>query len=141
MRIRTLLSLAAAGLSLAGCTGGEAAQGDAPAADAPAAAEAAATGRVVEVKMVTDDKGNYFEPKDVTVKPGDVVRFVLASGVHNVSFPDDKNAGAAALPESSPYLQLPGQTHDLAVTLPPGTYSFHCDPHAALGMVGTLTVE
>lgn len=106
----------------------------------PSAAPAP-TGTVIEVKMVTDGAGNYFEPADLTVKPGDVVRFVLDSGVHNVSFPAAENAGARDLPEASPYLQLPGQTWDLVVDMAPGTYQYQCDPHALLGMVGTLTVQ
>ena len=40
----------------------------------------------------------------------------------------------------SDFLQLPGQTWDLAVKMPAGTYYFQCDPHAALGMKGHLIV-
>lgn len=130
-------------LSLGACGGDDTTtpseRGAGPAESAAPAPEP--TGEVIEVKMVTDGAGNYFEPAEITAKPGDVVRFVLVSGVHNVSFPAGQNAGAAGLPEASPYLQLPGQTFDLVVGLAPGTYAFQCDPHAALGMVGTLTVQ
>lgn len=144
--IRKFYALAVLGLavSLSACGSQEAtaAPGDeAAAVGAAPAAAAAPTGNVVEVKMVTDGAGNYFEPKDVTVSRGDVVRFVLVSGVHNVSFPSSSNSGLQSLPAASPYLQLPGQTHDLAVEVPAGVYTFQCDPHAALGMVGTLTVQ
>jgi plastocyanin len=27
------------------------------------------------------------------------------------------------------------------IEMPPGEYTFHCDPHAVLGMIGKLTVE
>lgn len=100
-----------------------------------------ATGRVIEVKMITDDKGNYFEPAEIDAAAGDVIRFTLVSGVHNVSFPADRNASASGLPPASEYLQLPGQTYDLTVNLPPGNYTFQCDPHAALGMTGVLNVR
>ena len=70
-----------------------------------------------------------------------MLRFTLVSGVHNVSFPSAENAGASGLPAPSPYLQLPGQTHDVVVDLPAGDYTFQCDPHGALGMLGTLTVQ
>jgi plastocyanin len=131
-----------AAVGLAGCSSEEAtAAGSAEEPGVSTTGTVAATGNVIEVKMVTDDAGNYFEPSEVSVKPGDVVRFVLVSGVHNVSFPSASNAGADALPEMSPYLQLPGQTHDLTVSLARGSYTFQCDPHAALGMVGTLKVE
>jgi plastocyanin len=117
---------------------GAASVGASPAA---AAVEVAPTGKVIEVKMVTDDRGNYFEPAEFEASPGDVVRFVLVSGVHNISFPAGDNPGAQGLPEASPYLQIPGQTHDLVVALPAGEYRFQCDPHAALGMVGVMTVR
>jgi len=130
-------------LSLGACAGEDtttpAARDAGPAESAAPAPEP--TGTVIEVQMVTDGAGNYFEPADVTAEPGDVVRFVLVSGVHNVSFPAAENPGAGDLPEPSPYLQLPGQTHDLVVGMEPGTYAFQCDPHAPLGMVGTLTVQ
>lgn len=142
-----LAAVAGLAVAAAGCGGGDAeasggAEEAASAVTAEAHTAATPTGNVVEVKMVTDDKGNYFEPAELTVNRGDVVRFVLVSGVHNVSFPSDRNAAASApLPSPSQYLQLPGQTFDLPVDLPPGEYGFVCDPHAALGMVGTLTVQ
>lgn len=143
MKIQQLLALTGLGLAttLAACGSNQ--KASAPAGDPPAAtAEAPApTGRVIEVRMVTDGAGNYFEPAEITASPGDVVRFVLVSGVHNVSFPADQNDGEGALPETSALLQLPGQTFDLTIALARGTYRFQCDPHAALGMVGTLTVQ
>ena len=106
-----------------------------------AAPAAAATGTVIEIKAITDDAGNRFEPSEVEAKPGDVLRIVLVSGVHNISFPAEKNPGAAGLPGPSDVLQLPGQTHDVPITFGPGEYHFQCDPHAALGMIGKLEVE
>ena len=49
----------------------------------------------------------------------------------------DSNAGKNSYPQTpSDFLQLPGQTWDLAVKMPAGSYYFQCDPHAALGMKG-----
>ena len=129
-------------LPLAAC-GGESASASQPAegAQAAAAPEAAATGNVIEVKMVTDGAGNYFEPAQIEAKQGDVLRFTLVSGVHNIHFPADQNANAAGLPAASEFLQLPGQTLDVPVSFGPGEYKFQCDPHAALGMLGTLKVQ
>jgi plastocyanin len=119
--------------------------GDKDGAPAPPAAveapAAAPTGTVIEIKAITDDAGNRFEPSEVEAKPGDVLRIVLVSGVHNISFPAEKNPGAAGLPSPSDVLQLPGQTHDVPITFGPGEYHFQCDPHAALGMIGKLEVE
>jgi plastocyanin len=110
-----------------------------PAVSAAAAPAPATAGDVVEVKMISG-RGEVFEPADITVKRGDVVRFVLVSGVHNVSFPARQNPGGITLPKSSPYLQAPGQSYDLTVDLPAGQYHYQCDPHVAMGMVGTITV-
>ncbi len=130
-------------MTVAACGGSEQTATAEPAAAAPAAAEApgaATTGQVIEVRM-TMANGGRFEPEAVTVRPGDVVRFINVDNVHNISFPADKNAGFADLPAASPYLTAPGQTWDLVVDLAPGTYTFQCDPHVPMGMFGTLTVQ
>ena len=138
-------------LALGGCKGeGSNASSDSPAGDAAAPAAPAQptlgeavkpNGTVHEVKLIADAKGARFDPTAVTARDGDVVKFVLASGAHNVHFLPEKNPGAQGLPAASDMLQLPGQTYELLVGAKPGTYNFQCDPHAALGMVGTLTVQ
>jgi plastocyanin len=134
-------SAALAGLSmlvLAAC-GGE--SGGAPTAGAGGRAPAVTpTGNVVEVLMVSG-RGELFDPGHVTVKRGDMLRFKLEMGVHNASWPAEQNPAGVQLPEATPYLQVPGQTYDILIDMPPGEYTFHCDPHAALGMIGKLTVE
>lgn len=102
---------------------------------------ATANGRVIEVKMITDDKGNYFEPAAIHAETGDILRFTVVSGVHNVNFLPDSNVAKQGLPPASELLQLPGQTLDIPVTLAEGSYFFQCDPHALLGMIGRLHVE
>lgn len=147
MQINRMVTSVGLVLGLVAC-GGERGAVDADAVGAPGAVapEAAPSATapnptVVEVKMVTEGQRNYFDPAEVTVRPGDVVRFTLLSGLHNVSFPADRNAGAAGLPQASPLLQQPGQSHDVVVNFGPGSYSFQCDPHAVLGMTGTLIVR
>jgi len=101
-----------------------------------------AGGKVVGVDLTSDGTGNSFTPSEVHVKPGDVVRFNLKVGVHNIHFLADSNARRADYPQAaSDFLQMPGQTLDVLVHLPKGTYYFQCDPHAALGMKGHLVVE
>lgn len=102
---------------------------------------AKSTGDTVKVEIYSDGNGNYFKPNDVHAKQGDVVRFQLKSGVHNVHFLPDSNTVKSGLPPASDLLQLPDQTYDLLVTLPKGKYYFQCDPHAALGMKGHLEVD
>jgi len=149
-----LMSLGAA-LALAACgdKGGTkdsaAAAGGASAAAAPGAAPAAsdapatpAPGRnVIVVKMITDGTGNRFEPNKIEAKKGDVLRFTVVAGVHNVHFLPDSNPGKTGLPAASEMLQLPGQTLDLPVNFKEGHYYFQCDPHALLGMTARLEVE
>lgn len=100
-----------------------------------------AGGKVILVEMETDAAGvNKFEPANVEAKGGDVIRYTLISGVHNVHFLPDSNPGKSGLPAAGPMLQLPMQTYDVKVTWSPGTYYYQCDPHALLGMTGRVTV-
>ena len=143
--IRLLVSAAAIASSIA-CSGekkegaeSEAAEhGAAPPAAAPSAA---ATGDTILIETWTDGTGNYFKPNKIEAHPGDVLRYVLKQGVHNVHFLPDSNTIKTGLPPASELLQLPGQTYDLVVSMAPGHYYFQCDPHAALGMKGSLEVE
>lgn len=148
----------------AACAGGERKEADeekesAPAASQPAEggapASAAGSGfstdqltpengrKVVTVQLMTDEQGNNrFEPKEFEVHKGDVIRYTLKSGVHNVHFVADSNRSGSGFPaQPSDLLQLPGQTLDVKVNWKEGKYYFQCDPHAALGMIGHVEVE
>lgn len=140
----------AALVATAGCGGSAPASGEsAPASPTVAAPATPAAGpqtpdpgrRVITVQLIADDKGSRFEPNEIEARHGDVIRFTLALGVHNVDFLPDSNPGAQGLPAPSDMLQLAGQTYDVKVTFPKGHYYFQCDPHAALGMRGHLEVE
>lgn len=136
--------------AFAACSSAERQPGDTASAPASSNARAeggedgggkAGDGDTVLVEMITDETGNYFKPNRIEAEHGDVIRFTLTSGVHNVNFLPDSNAGRAGLPPASDMLQLPAQTHDLRVTIGEGAYYFQCDPHAALGMTGRLEVR
>ena len=116
-----------------GLLAGGAATGGAPAAPP--------TGKIIKVEMISDAVGNYFKPAEFEVHRGDVIRYTLTVGVHNVRFLPDSNPGKKDLPPASDLLQLPGQTFDLPVNLEPGKYFYQCDAYAALGMKGHVTVE
>ena len=128
---------------------GEAGSGETAATATPAPAPSGgaeqtpdAGGQVITVQMVTaEDGANKFEPANFDAKKGDVIRYTLATGVHNVHFVADSNPGKSGLPGPSDMLQLPGQTYDVKVTWEPGSYYYQCDPHALLGMVGRVTVK
>lgn len=151
--MRTMkIGVGLAGLSLMlACGGGEKQE---PAHDtmkmapsAPAATPGAPLtpregGRVITIELTTDAAGvNKFSPNEFEAHQGDVMRFTLGSGVHNVHFLADSNRTLTSPPPASPLLQLPGQTYDIAVDFPEGRYYFQCDPHALLGMVGHVKVE
>jgi len=124
---------------------------------APAAAEQpaapAASGTTHDVDMVLEGKDYKYVPSEITVKPGDVIRFHNKSGgPHNVSFwPDSIPQGAASaiqMPETTAQLAGPilvnqDATYDVtfASNAPAGEYKFYCLPHLALGMKGKITVQ
>ena len=134
-----VLALTAAVL-LAAC-GGKSDTATPAAAGTPAAAAPSATGKIITIEMISDANGNRFVPAEVEAHRGDVLRFSVTVGVHNVNFLPDSNAAVQNLPAASDMLQLPGQTFDVPVTFAAGkTYYFQCTPHALLGMQGHLKV-
>jgi plastocyanin len=143
LRIR-LLSGVFVALGIAACGGGEKTPPPPPVAAPPVAGGALTPGpggQVIKIELMTDDQGlNKFAPNRVEAHEGDVLRYTLVSGVHNVHFLPDSNPGVPGLPPAAELLQLPGQTYDVAVSFKPGTYYFQCDPHALLGMQGHLIV-
>ena len=110
------------------------------------------TGKTVEVKMLGDEKGYRFDPANVTIKQGDGVKWVnVSGGPHNVAF-DNVPANAKAqlsanMPNqmaelSSPMFMTPNEAYTISFAkVPPGTYNYHCTPHLAMGMKGTITVQ
>jgi len=142
-RRRTFATLAfTAALFSVGCSGEKTAPVGADAGRTESSKkEEASTGRTIVVEANSDADGNYFKPAKIEAHPGDIIRFTLKSGVHNINFLPDSNAGKTGLPPASEMLQLPGQTYDVKVSFAKGHYYFQCDPHALLGMKGHLEVE
>lgn len=129
----------------------------APAAGGAAATSATAapiTGKTWDVKMVGDAKGYRYEPASLTIKEGDGIKFTMESGgPHNVAFDSTTiPAGATAqltanmpnqmAPLQSNFLMNAGDSETISFAkVPKGTYPFHCVPHLALGMKGSVTVQ
>src|SRR5215207_9005850 len=123
----------------------------------PAAAPGAMapiTGTTHEVKMVGDDKGYRFEPADIKVKAGDGIKFTMVSGgPHNVAFDpatipaDVKGQLSANMPNqqgelSSPLFSNPNESYTISfANVKAGQYPYHCTPHLAMNMKGTITVQ
>jgi len=136
-----------------------------PAAAAPAAATAAApaaagtalpiTGKTWEVKMIGDGTSYKFVPADLTIKAGDGIKFTVVSmPPHNVAFDPavvpadvkgqlDANMGPNKIGELSSGLLLNiGDAVTISFAgIKPGKYDFHCTPHLAMNMKGTVTVQ
>jgi plastocyanin len=121
---------------------------------APAGTAAAITGKTHEVKMIGDDKGYRFDPADITIKAGDGIKFIMVSGgPHNVAFDpatipaDVKSQLMANMPNqqaelSSPLFMNPNEEYTISfANVKPGSYPYHCTPHLAMGMKGTITVQ
>lgn len=160
MRFRAV-ALAWSVAMLAACGGGERKPASTSAAKtqttaAPGAvSKIPATGKTVEIKLLGDDGQAYrFEPTSVTIQPGDAVKFVMVSGgPHNISFdpatlPPGTEAQLNANMDqkiselSSPLLMNPDETYTISFGgMKPGVYEFHCTPHLAMGMKGTITVQ
>jgi plastocyanin len=118
------------------------------------ATAAPATGKTWEVKMIGDGTTYKFEPADITIKAGDNVKWVMASGgPHNVAF-DPAEVQASAKPQlmanmqnqmselSGPLLSNPNETYEISFAqVPAGKYNYHCTPHLAMNMRGSITVQ
>lgn len=95
-------------------------------------------GSFAQDHIVTTD-GLNFVPAELTIQVGETVEFQNGGGAHNVNaslsiFPDNPEGFSSGNVSSSPW------TFQHTFTLP-GVYQYQCDPHAGLGMVGTITVE
>jgi plastocyanin len=107
---------------------------------------APASAGTVSVKMGSDSGMLVFEPANVTVKPGDTVKFVINKvPPHNVIFnpqlvPGQDKALAKSL--SHPKMGMDGDTFEVTIPAdaPAGDYSYFCAPHQGAGMVGKITV-
>lgn len=153
----------AAGLAivLAAC-GGEKKAENQPATSTPEQAPAAAPGEAApagggkthDVNMVLEGSKYTYQPAELTIKVGDVVRFHnLSGGPHNVSFWGDSIPQGAAdklkagmpdqmAPLEGPLLTEPNAIYQITFAgVPTGDYKFYCLPHLALGMKGKLTVQ
>jgi plastocyanin len=162
-------ALVVSAVVLSGCGGGEkqaatpgAASTPAPAAAAPAAAAPAGavaalpiTGKTWDVKMTGEGNAYKFVPDHLTIKEGDGIKFTVVSiPPHNVAFDPavipadvapqlDANMGPNKIGELSSQLLLNiGDALTISFAgVKPGTYDFHCTPHLAMGMKGSVTVQ
>lgn len=100
-----------------------------------------AVAREYTVSMVSDPEAATpyrFSPSGLTIQPGDTVTFINAQDdMHNVMV--DRAPKDVSTMIMSPMLEKADDTWSFTFSVP-GTYGFHCHPHEALGMRGTLIV-
>lgn len=123
---------------------GTTAAGITAAQEATRAMPAAADSDLLEVTMVERGPTDMrFEPADLVVEQGDVIRFVQQGDQpHNVEFtewPDGVELGDVRV---GPFLTRKDEVYELEIDdrFAPGEYDFVCTPHIPMGMVGTITV-
>jgi plastocyanin/Cu/Ag efflux protein CusF len=93
------------------------------------------------IKEVSDPAGEkpyYFSPNKLTIQPGDTVTFVNAQeDTHEVMFINVPKGVDEMI--MSPMHEKEGEKWSYTFNVP-GSYKFHCHPHEALKMEGTLIV-
>lgn len=104
---------------------------------------APAAAATVTVKMGADSGQLQFEPKDVTIKAGDTVKWVNNKlAPHNAVFDKDKvpsDVDATKISHKN-LVFSPGESYETTFN-EPGVYSYYCEPHRGAGMIGTVTVQ
>jgi plastocyanin len=95
-------------------------------------------GAQTKTVAVGPNGNNVFEPETVYVKPGDTVVWEWESAGHNVHATD--------VPEESGWdvqteITGPPFTYEHTFDGPTGEYQYVCDPHANVGMEGTVVVN
>lgn len=162
MRFLGLAVVTSAALVLAAC--GDKKAETTPAAETAAAAPSMAapatvamapiTGKTHEVKMIGDGTTYKYDPADITIAPGDGIKFIMVSnGPHNVAF-DPATIPAAAKAQlmanmteqvmelSGKTLTMPNEEYVISFAgVPAGTYEFFCTPHLAMNMRGKVTIK
>lgn len=88
--------------------------------------------------FIVEVSSNQFTPKDITIDVGQTIRWENKGGTHNVNgnlatFPSNPEGFSSGSPSSANW------TFDFTFEIP-GVYNYQCDPHASLGMTGTVTV-
>ncbi len=100
---------------------------------------------IIVVQMIDKSPVEFvFEPPTVTVRQGDIVRFVQTSTMpHNVEFRTGPDGSSLDEVADSPYLTQPDEVYELLIDdrFSPGEHSYVCTPHEFMGMTGTILVE
>jgi len=99
---------------------------------------AANTATCPAADIMVEVSSNVFTPRDITIFVGETVEWNNLGGFHNVdgtlaTYPDNPEGFGNGSASSTNW------TFSYTFTIP-GVYDYECTPHAALDMVGTVTV-
>lgn len=102
--------------------------------------------RTIVVTMKDDGNQLRFEPANVEVRRGDVIRFVQEGVMpHNVQLVRNSAPSGVDVGEywSGPYLAKQGEVYEMEIDerFADGEYEYVCVPHLAMGMQGSITVS
>lgn len=107
--------------------------------------EEVAPGKLVVIRMIDKSTAEWrFEPEEVTVSPGDTVRWVQDDIVpHNVEFKETPKGAKLGEAMLGPFLLTRGDAYELVIDdrFAAGSYPYVCTAHFALGQKGVLTVS
>lgn len=139
---RSVFAVVAAGIFLSACSGTSHVPAPTPtpgaALSSPAASVSPVFGEQIAAKSFTVIGGNYsFEPKEIKVKQGDVVKIIFQNneGFHDWKV-DEFSAATKRIKA--------GEQDSITFTADKaGTFEYYCSvgSHRAMGMVGKLIVE
>lgn len=87
------------------------------------------------VKMGSDKGALVFEPKEITVKPGDTIKWI-----NNKAYPHNIVVQGQAELSHKKLLVKPAAVVESTFT-EPGEYSYFCTPHRGAGMIGKVVVQ
>ncbi len=100
------------------------------------------------VKAGSDNSRLIFVPEQVTIAPGDTVKWVMNSvPPHNVVFEGDKfpnpDKSLADKLSHDKLLFAAGSSYSSTFSedLEPGRYPYYCEPHRGAGMRGDVIIE
>ncbi|WP_232688096.1 plastocyanin/azurin family copper-binding protein [Halobacterium zhouii] len=96
----------------------------------------AGTTKTVEVGP---NNTNTFAPETVYIRPGATVKWVWKSPGHNVHA--QKVPDGASWDVQTKITETADFTYSYTFDGPKGEYTYQCDPHAGMGMVGTVVVN
>ena len=87
-----------------------------------------------------DSPGMYFEPEDLVISVGDVVRFQMTATHNAIEVSKDTYDDRGMTPLEGGFQVDYGETLDVTFDQV-GTHYYICQPHVTLDMIGTITVQ